>query len=257
MTDGKTGTGNDAPVVVNPTPSAPKPSSPNVGPTYDRALVYDEDGKLWKDKFLGREGHVQQVRKQLEEAQKEHGDALKELQAELEKRQGTIETLNSKLVSAGEQLGELQGLKDRIPELEEDARKAAKLEAIMEYPELISLQVKDVVEVDGEEHELLVNPIIDLVQNTNLEGDELRMRIRRLSQVIQAKQPAEPVSTVVTDGAAPAPGEPVEESPEYWEQKAREAHTASIMEPGKVEEHTAAMIEYSEKAREARTQLQS
>jgi len=239
--------------------NAPKTSPPSVGPTYDKALVYDGDGKLWKDKFLGREGHVQQVQKQLEEAQKQYEQSQKQLQAELTKREGTIEQLNGKLSAAGEQLGELQGLKDRIPELETKAGRAAKLEAILEYPKLATMQVTDMVKTeDGEEVEMLVNPVMNLVQNTSLEGDALRAELRRLNSLYSTpSEPSPPQNTGVTDGAAPSPGEPVEQTPEYWEEKAREAHRLSIEDPSNVKDHQSDMIEYSMKAREARAKLQS
>lgn len=253
-TDPQTNDGNDT-----SQQGVPNTSSPSVGPTYDKALVYDDDGKPWREKFHGLAGRTQQLESELQKAQQEYQGAQKELQAELGKRESTIEELSSKLTGAGEQLGALQDLKDRIPELETKARRAEKLEAILEYPTLATLQVADKVKTDeGEEHELLVNPVMNLVQNSTLEGEALRAELRRLNELYQkaGKLPeTTPQSQSVTGGAAPSPGEPVEQTPEYWEEKAREAHRKSIEDPSKVQEYQAEMIEYSAKAREARAAL--
>lgn len=236
----------------------PNASPPSVGPTYDKALVYDDDGKPWREKFHGLAGRTQQLEKELNQAQQQYQQALDEYQTELGKREGAIEQLNSKLEGAGEQLGQLQGLKDRIPDLETKARRAELLEAILEYPTLATLQVKDTVTTEeGEEHELLTNPVMNLVLGSNLEGDALRAELRRLSDLYKqmGELPGQqPQSQNVTGGAAPSPGEPVEQTAEYWEQKAAEAHKKSILSEAASEqqEWIDRRTEYSQKAREAR-----
>lgn len=251
-TDTPTGSSNDA-----PNTSAPASSPPSVGPTYDKALVYDDDGKPWREKFHGLAGRTQQLEKELNTAQQKHQKALDELQTQLGERESAIEQMNVKLTNAGEQLGALQDLKDRIPELETKARRAEKLEAILEYPTLATLQVTDTVQTDeGEEVELLVNPVMNLVQGSNLEGDALRAELRRLNSLYQkmGELPEQPQSPSVTGGAAPSPGEPVEQSAEYWEEKAAEAHKQSILSESATEqqEWIEKRTEYSQKAREAR-----
>jgi len=240
--------------------SSPKTSAPpNVGPTYDRDLVYAPDGKPWREKYHGQKGRVQQLEEEYGEKLEEKATTLQKLKQELEQRQGAVQELTGKLESAGEQLGELQALKDRIPELESKAGRAAKLEAILEYPQLANLQVKDMMtNEEGEEVELLSNPIMSLVESSTLEGEALRAELRRLNKVYQkAGEVPEPQSTSVTDGAAPSPGEQVEQTPEYWQTKAREAHQQAIENPSQREEFLDQMQEFTQKAREAEAKLSS
>jgi hypothetical protein len=265
MTKPKTGdltdTGNDASKKTSaPTATSP-PSAGPTQPTYDRELVYASDGKTWREKYRGYTGRVQQLEEYLEKAKKEHTSALEELQEKLEKRDSEILELTTGLDQAGQQLKEFAGLKEQLPELEEAARQAAKLRAILEYPDLVTKQVIDtIVTEDGEEHELLTNPVIDLVTATDLEGDDLRMLLQRLSKMVESAETSdgdEPPATLVTDGSGPAPGAPVEETPEYWEAKAREAQRMSVSEPSESHKHLQDMLEYTKKAKEARSQLQS
>lgn len=240
--------------------TAPATSSPGVGPTYDRELVYAEDDKPWREKYHGLKGRIQQVESDYQKKLEETQSSLGQLKATLGEKDSKIEQLTGKLTNAGEQLGQLKALQDKVPELEQQARQAAKLRAVLEYPELVNRQVTDMIETeDGKEHEIVTNPILDLVESTNLEGDELRVHLKRLNEIVKAGEPVpeQEKDTTLTDGAVPAPDDQVEETPEYWEQKAREEHTLSISEPNKADEHMDKMLEYSQKAKEARAKLQS
>lgn len=254
-TDAQT-TSNDA--AGNPT--APK-KSPDVGQTYDRSLVYAEDGKLWREKFTGQQGRADELAKKIEGMQESFESNLTKLKSEVESRESRINELRQELDTTGQRVEELRALEDQVPELEQQARQAAKLRAVLEYPELVNRQVKDMIEMDGEEHEVVANPILDLVESTNLEGDELRTHLRRLNEIVKAGEPVQKESTETPgkmEGAAPAPGEPVEETPQYWEDKAREAHAnANTAPPQEKDEWLDKMHEYSEKAKEARAALQS
>lgn len=248
QTDTQTGNNDSAAPATGPV------RSPDVGQTYDRDLVYDTDGKLYREKFTGQKGRADELASKIEELSKKHESALKSLESEVKTREGKIAELTSKLENAGQELGQLKALEDRVPELEQQARQADRLRAVLEYPELVNRQIKEMVDED----EVLVNPILDLIESVNLEGDELRTHLRRLNAIVKAgeKPPTEPSPM---EGASPAPGEPVEETPEYWETKARQAHlAANIAESDRERDtHLDDMQEYSRKAEEARAKLQS
>lgn len=231
---------------------------PSVGPTYDRELVYAPDGKQWKEKFHGQRGRAQQL-------ESEYQDKIGALEKQLEDLKGTvgqkdssIEQLNTRLGEATERLQDLQALKDRVPELEQKARITDRYRALMEYPELLNAQVKDVVkDEDGEEHEMVFNPILSFVENTTLEGDALRAEINRLNRVFGAQKKAlEDVmqnTSDVTEGAGPSPGEPVHQDAEYWEQQAQTYQDQLKSDP-RNQELMNKMLEAGAKARELRNQ---
>lgn len=247
-TDDQT-TGDDA----AGTPTAPNTGSPGVGQTYDRSLVYSDDDKLWREKYTGQKGRADELERELNKMRESRETALNELKTEIEKRESKIEELSGKLTNAGEQLGELQALKDQLPELEQQARRAAKLERVLEYPDLVNKQVTDLIETeDGQEVEMKVNPVMNLVLNSNLEGDELTAELERLNRMIKADETPKKQETNVTDNAVPGPGEEVEETPEYWIEKAKEAQLAANNDPSNRKKHVEDMIKYSEKAEEAR-----
>jgi myosin heavy subunit len=252
-------TDNQTDGTATPTNDVSKSQPPGVGPTYDRELVYADDGKPWREKFHGLKGHIQQVESDYKKRLEETQSTLEQLKTTVGERESKIEELTGKLTNAGEQLGELQALQDRVPELEQQARKAAKLERILEYPELANRQVTDLIKTeDGEETEMKINPIMNLVLNSSLEGDELTAELERLNRMIKAGETVpEPKNTNLTDNAVPAPGQQVEETPEYWVKKAREAQAAANADPSNRKKHLDDMAEFSQKAREARAELQS
>ncbi len=237
----------------------PKASTPDVGRSYEKELVYAPDGKFWREKYTGLEGHFRQrLDEEVKNALKEQEGTYEEkLQTEIKTREERVAEMQNKLQEVGSQLGELKTLQERLPELEKEARQAAKLRAMLEYPDLVNQQVEEVVQgEDGEERKLVTNPILDLIQSVDLEGDELRERLKQLNKIVKKEVQLDPSPL---EGASPAPGEPIEETPEYWEQKAREARNESIMAPTEQERNAALdkMLEYSSKKREAEVALQS
>ncbi len=227
---------------------------PSVGPTYDRELVYAEDGKQWKEKFHGQRGRVQQLEEEYQNQIESLRTQVEELQGSVEQKDSSVEQLNTRLGEATGRLEELQSLKDRIPELEQKARITDRYRALMEYPELLGAQVKDVVtDEDGQEHEMVFNPILNFVENTTMEGDELRAEIKRLNQVFGNQKKAlndfMEDNKEVTDGAGPSPGEPVQQDAEYWTKKAQDYQTQLKSDP-RNQDLMDKMLEAGQKARE-------
>jgi uncharacterized coiled-coil protein SlyX len=247
-----TTTENDAATTTVTAPSQP----PSVGPS-DSRLIFADDGKTWRDKFHGAQGLAQQLKGKHE---KELGDIQKqieELQGLVSEKNGSIAQLTDKLSGAAEQLGELQALRERLPELENQARVTERYRALMEYPELLNLQQTDVVKTDdGEEVEMVFNPVIDLVESTTLEGDDLRAAIKRLSSAFGNSQHTvtSDSNDEVTPGAAPAPGEPVEQDADYWRDKAQGYHAELKADPDN-NDLMGKMVEAYAKAREIESQL--
>lgn len=235
--------------------TAPTTQPPSVGPS-DSRLIFADDGKTWRDKFHGAQGHAQQLQDKHSKELDGIRQQVDELQGLVSEKDTSIAKLTENLSKAAQQLGELQALQERIPELEKQARISERYRALMEYPELLNLQVEDVIkDEEGEEHEMVFNPVIDLVENTTLEGDSLRAAIKRLGNAFGASQQRviNTDSDEVTPGAAPAPGEPVEQDADYWRDKAQEFHAQLKSDPDNTE-LMGQMVEAYAKAREVESQ---
>ncbi len=236
----------------------PTPQTPSVGPTYDKDLVYSPEGKLWKDLYHGQKGRVQQVEEEYQTRLGETTKTVDELKSEVNKRDSAMDKLNTRLGEAADRLAQLQALEEKVPELEKKAGITERYRTLLEYPELAVLQVSDTVETDdGEEVEIFTNPFIELIENSTLEGNELRVQMQRLSKAFgERKEAVEELAKGITEGASPSPGEPVEETPEFWENKARECQNQLRAVPDD-NDLMEKMIEYSRKAQDLRAKTES
>lgn len=198
--------------VVTPTQSQPQQpqSSPGVDPA---------DGKLWKDKFYGTQGRLQQV-----EAQ--HAQQMGALQAQAEGLQGTlrerdaaIASLQQQVQQATEQLGAIPGMQSQITELQQRATLADRYRAAMQHPELLGAKVE--IERPGADGQMVkeqVNPLLSLIENTTLTGDALVATLQQMAAAL----PKTPQTAPVMQGAVPPPPAPVQDELAALRQKAVE-----------------------------------
>ncbi len=195
---------------------SPQPTPPAIDPS---------DGKEWQEKFHGQKGAYEQLKKQvaeregaLSEQNKQSQQSLQVLEAEVKR----LTLLNS----------ELTGKVDAIPQLQTDnqnlkqeAAAAARVKVLLDYPEVLGIQVEEEVPAteEGKEPTMVkINPILNLVANSNLEGDALKVEIARLSKIYGSQAKAPPEEPPKGPPVAPAPGTPSEETAEYWRLKAIE-----------------------------------
>jgi hypothetical protein len=69
----------------------------------------------------------------------------------------------------------------------------------------------------------MVNPVLDLIESSGLDGPNLEITLQRMQQALPQPTAEMTPSSTVTATAAPAPAEPAGDDLASWEAKAREA----------------------------------
>jgi len=210
MADELTPTPTGDPVAPPAQPATP-PTQPPASPTVD-SKIFAPDGKTWKDKFFGEQGRRQQVENQ----SATHAGSF-EAQLETAQRDGQIKDaeiarLNASIAELTNQTGAIPDLRTQVEALTPQAARAARLEILMGYPSLVAAQVEEEFTPEGgEPQKRMVNPFLNLVNSTGLEGQALVTELGRLSAAIGT--PATPPAVVagaVPPPASPAPGNDAE-----------------------------------------------
>ena len=207
-----------APVATGVPSSSPQPTTPAIDPS---------DGKEWRTKFYGQKGAYEQLKNQVAANEGALSERITQLQSLLQVSEAEVKRLT--LLNS-----ELTGKADAIPQLQTDnqnlkqeAAVAERVKMLLDYPAVLGIQVEEEVPAteEGKEPTMVkINPILNLVANSNLEGDALKVEIARLSKIYgsQAQAQAPPEEPPKGPPVAPAPGTPSEETAEYWRLKAIE-----------------------------------
>jgi predicted nuclease with TOPRIM domain len=224
-------------------------------------MVFADDGKLWREKFHGVHGRVQQLEREKSELAGEMEDLETKndsLRAEIDTREDAITQLNTRIDELSAVESRVDELKQERDTLAERADLADKLDVLMDYPELLTRKVTEEVETeDGEVVEESHNPYLDLVKSSNLEGDALRSQIDRLARTL-GEEPAsksEPEADKDMSGASPEPGQPMEETPEMHRAKAEELRKQAYNADNRTE-LMEQMTEHYQRARELEEEMQ-
>lgn len=192
-----------------------------------------ENWEYWRSKFYGTQGAFKQAQSAWDEQRGASEQARKGLTAQLE-------AANAQLAQTQKQVAELSQQLEVLPQLQERATEANRLEAlntrlnvILRYPQIVG-QTEEVEVTVGEGDEATTqmerrNPFMDLVLSSNLEGPELETMVHQIASKLN--EPAEPAlppqpaaSTMVGGGPPPTPAP--SESVADLRQKAADARDA-------------------------------
>lgn len=233
---------DETPKTTEP-PETPPPASPTKkNPSLDPLIYCQDDGKRWQDKFYGQQGLAEQYRRELEKTKGTHS-------AETEALRGDVTARDTQISQLVGQVEELQTVSATVPELQEritqltsKAGQADKYRMLMDYPGLLQLQVEETV--PGEEGEdpvkVMVNPVLNLIEHSTLEGDALKAEIARLAQLYKA--PAEPKPETTTKRppeVPPAPKPSTDTIDSVFQQMTEVRERVLMNEPGAKEEYKA------------------
>ncbi len=189
--------------VTTPPQSQPQQQLP---PTVDPS-----DGKLWKDKFHGTQGRIRQIEAQYAQQEGALQAQMEGLQNTLRERDATIATLQQQVQQAGTQLEAVPGMQEQITTLQHQSALAERYKAAMQYPTLLNAQVEvERTTEDGQTVTERVNPLLNLIENTTLEGDALTATLRQMATALPGQQTVS-TPTPVMEGAVPPSPEPVED----------------------------------------------
>ena len=241
-------TSSAAPVAAVVPPSSQQPTTSGLD-----GNVFDSiDGKPWRKKFYGQKGRADQLEQEAAKAEGALTEQVNQLQQSLQIAQAEVQRLT--LLSS-----ELTGKVDAIPQLQTDnqnlkqeAAAAERMKVLLDYPGVLGIQVEEVVPATEEGKEpttIQVNPILNLVANSNLSVDALRAEIERVAKFQGAAPQAPPEEPSKGPPVAPAPSAPSEETAEYWRQKAIELSLRMNTEgqlPELMDAHTEAWKKHTE-----------
>ncbi len=223
--------GNDGTPAAPPAQAAPPPQSQppqqQLPPTVDPS-----DGKLWKDKFYGTQGRLQQVEAQHAQQMGALQVQAEGLQSTLRERDATITNLQQQVQQATTQLETIPGMQEQIATLEQQSALAERYRAAMQYPALLGAQVEiERTTEDGQTVKEMVNPLLNLIESTTLTGDALQATLRQMAAALPAQQ-AGSTPTSIMAGAVPPSPEPVQD--ELGELRKRAAKIQDRINDGEI-----------------------
>lgn len=227
--DGTTST-PAAPVTVTPPVPAHTVSPPPVPTqtTYARDDVYAPDGKKWKDKFYGAQGYVKQKEAGWLSEKGSLEAQIETLQQATGEHEATVASLTSQVTDLTETSGTIPALQEQIVQLKSEAAKATKYQIAMRYPSLLSIQTEEEVPVpegqEGETTKVVTNPVLDLIESSNLDGVQLETTLQRMVAAMSVPGTQVPAAPATVSPAVPTPVEPVVgDDKAAWVAKARDA----------------------------------
>lgn len=195
-----------APAAMNPPVQPPaSPATPAI-PSFASDDIYAPDGKKWSDKFHGSSGALKQVQAEKAEESGLLAQQIATLTSALTERDAAIANGEARVAALQGQIPNLEELQTQITTLTEEAAKAQRYKLLLQHPGMLNLQVEQEVIVEGQEtpQKVMVNPAVQLVENTTMPLDQLQQTIAQMEAAIGKPGAALPV----TDGAlppAPAP----------------------------------------------------
>lgn len=186
------------------TPAPPlSPVTPGLNPD-----TYADDGKTWKSKYHGIVGRLKVVEGKRDTEIGERDQKIADAQQLILEHEAKITALGADVTRLTGEVQTIPQLQGELAAASEGAKKAGKLEILMQYPALLTMQVEEEQQVEGQEEpiKVQVNPFMRLIEATTLAGDDLAQELQRLVSVLPSTTPA--VATPVVEGAAPQPAQP-------------------------------------------------
>jgi len=200
VTQQTTDTTTDATPVVTPAPVVQPPASPAPG-------LYAPDGKTWQSKFHGAEGRAQQVTQQRDTVVGGYEQRVEDSQQALRVAQAKVATLEGQVQQLTGQVDTIPQLRGELDAAKSAASKASRLQVLMKHPGLLSVQVEE----EQEGQTVQVNPFMQFIDSTTLEGDSLDAMLRQMASAMSVPA-ATPAPAPIVEGAAPQPATPAGES---------------------------------------------
>lgn len=191
-------------------PVAP-PSSPQTNPE-----VYAPDGKKWADKYWGIQGALKQTQQQSAQDTGSLEQQVLQLTQSVQQRDAMIKALTEEREALREQAGSIPGLQEEIGQLSQQAQRADRYQMLLEFPELHSLRVEQLQEDGADPQTVLVNPVLQLIETSQMPLDQLRTTLQQFVSTLPST--VEAPRSPVTSPAIPKPSTPkVNERDELWE----------------------------------------
>ena len=181
---------------TTPAPVAQPPASPAPG-------LYAPDGKTWQSKFHGAEGRAQQVTQQRDTVVGGYEQRIEDSQQALRVAQAKVATLEGQVQQLTGQVDTIPQLRGELDAAKNAASKASRLQVLMKHPNLLAVQVEE----EQEGQAVQVNPFMQFVDSTTLEGDGLDAMLRQMASAMSVPA-ATPAPAPVVEGAAPQPATP-------------------------------------------------
>jgi len=216
----------------------------NPGPGLD-SQIYDTDGKLWKDKFHGRGGIIDQLKREHAERAGALEQAVSQREAQVTQHQARLAILEQSLNDARSQAASLPELQQKATEaeglrqqlealtsqvgevdmLKKRAGLAGRYRLAMDFPGLLALRVeqKEKAEDGTETVTGYTNPILALIENSAMPDEELKKALDDLASVMPKGdgRPMPPLSTNTIQPPSPKPS--TDNDAESWQKKMQEA----------------------------------
>ena len=233
-------------LVATPAP----PSSPvTPGPNPD---IYADDGKTWKSKYHGIVGRLKVVEGKRDTEIGKRDQQITDAQQSIHEREARIIALEADVAKLTGEVQTIPELRGELDVAVKGAKRAGKLEILMRYPTLLTMQVEEERQVEGQEEpvKVQVNPFMRLIEATTLAGDDLALELQRLVSVLPSTAPV--VATPVVEGAVPQPAQPTGTGDvDALRAKALELHAEVISgKPVKDEEREAWQALYKAQSKE-------
>lgn len=191
------------PAVTTPAPVVQPPASP--APDLVDPRIYASDGKLWESKFFGAEGRAKQLTQQRDTVVGGYEQRIEDSQQALRVAQAKVTTLEGQVQQLTGQVDTIPQLRGELDAAKSAASKASRLQVLMKHPNLLAVQVEE----EQEGQTVQVNPFMQFIDSTTLEGDPLDAMLRQMASAMSV--PAVTPAPVV-EGAAPQPATPAGES---------------------------------------------
>jgi len=200
VTQQTTDTPTDATPVVTPAPVVQPPASPAPG-------LHAPDGKTWESKFFGAEGRAKQVTQTRDTVVGGYEQRIEDSQQALRVAQAKVTTLEGQVQQLTGQVDTIPQLRGELDAAKSAASKASRLQVLMRHPNLLAVQVEE----EQEGQTVQVNPFMQFVDSTTLEGNPLDAMLRQMASAMSVPA-ATPAPAPVVEGAAPQPATPAGES---------------------------------------------
>lgn len=215
MSEDTTGTSTNpadqpqTPPVASPAPpAAPDLGTPPAAPTVPPPSSQIDTENLAR-RFDTERGKWQQYMSEVASWQGGMQQQLNTARGLLNDRVARVQELERQLAALQEQVNAVPGLKEQASQAAQYQEQLDRLKQITAYPEVVNrVQEQQVAKEDGTTEVIRVNPILDMLMNTNLQGDAFHQNLVGVVATLTQSQvpPAAPSSQAPpTAGMTPAP----------------------------------------------------
>jgi len=203
--------------------------------------IYADDGKTWKSKYHGIVGRLKVVEGKRDTEIGKRDQQIADVQQSTHEREAKVVALEADVARLTAEVQTIPQLRGELDAAVVGAKRASKLEVLMQYPALLTMQVEEEQQAEGQEEpvKVQVNPFMRLIEATTLVGDELAQELQRLVSVLPSTGTV--TAAPVVEGAAPQPAQPADTNDvEALRAKALELHQEVIAgKPVREEEYKA------------------